>query len=77
MEPLSVLDPEGTLHAEAPLGDEQVLEGLRLMLLSRALDERAIKLQRLGRLGTYGPVHGQEASVVPVFFPPGLEGGSY
>src|SRR5256714_10651397 len=34
------------------------------MLLSRALDERAIKLQRLGRLGTYGPVHGQEASVV-------------
>jgi pyruvate dehydrogenase E1 component alpha subunit len=64
VEPLSVLDPEGTLHAEAPLGDEQVLEGLRLMLLSRALDERAIKLQRLGRLGTYGPVHGQEASVV-------------
>jgi pyruvate dehydrogenase E1 component alpha subunit len=64
VEPLSVLDPEGTLHAEAPLGDEQVLEALRLMLLSRALDERAIKLQRLGRLGTYGPVHGQEASVV-------------
>jgi pyruvate dehydrogenase E1 component alpha subunit len=64
VEPLSVLDPEGTLQAEAPLGDEQVLEALRLMLLSRALDERAIKLQRLGRLGTYGPVHGQEASVV-------------
>jgi pyruvate dehydrogenase E1 component alpha subunit len=64
VEPLSVLDPEGRLHSEAPLGDEQVLEALRLMLLSRALDERAIKLQRLGRLGTYGPVHGQEASVV-------------
>ncbi|WP_338198575.1 thiamine pyrophosphate-dependent enzyme [Candidatus Nephthysia bennettiae] len=64
MEPLSILDPEGRLHAAAPLGDEQALEALRLMLLSRALDERAIKLQRLGRLGTYGPVHGQEASVV-------------
>jgi pyruvate dehydrogenase E1 component alpha subunit len=64
VEPLSLLDPEGGLHGEAPLGDEQVLEALRLMLLSRALDERAIKLQRLGRLGTYGPVHGQEASVI-------------
>jgi pyruvate dehydrogenase E1 component alpha subunit len=64
VEPLSILDTEGTLQGEAPLGDEQVLVALRLMLLSRALDERAIKLQRLGRLGTYGPVHGQEASVV-------------
>src|ERR1700738_4043790 len=64
MEPLCILDPEGGLHGEPPLSDEQTLEALRLMLLSRAFDERAIKLQRLGRLGTYGRVHGQEASVV-------------
>jgi pyruvate dehydrogenase E1 component alpha subunit len=64
MEPLRILDPDGRLQGEPPLPDEQALEALRLMLLSRALDERAIKLQRLGRLGTYGPVHGQEASVV-------------
>lgn len=64
MEQLRILDHEGRLHGEPPLDDQQALEALRLMLLSRSLDERAIKLQRLGRLGTYGPVHGQEASVV-------------
>ncbi len=37
---------------------------MRLMLLSRAIDERVTKLKRLGRAGTYGPVHGQEAAVV-------------
>jgi pyruvate dehydrogenase E1 component alpha subunit len=44
--------------------DEEALEALRLMMLSRAIDEWAVRLQRMGRLGTYGPVHGQEASVV-------------
>ncbi|HEY6397538.1 MAG TPA: thiamine pyrophosphate-dependent enzyme, partial [Solirubrobacteraceae bacterium] len=33
-------------------------------LLSRRVDERAFSLQRMGRLGTFSPVHGQEASVV-------------
>jgi pyruvate dehydrogenase E1 component alpha subunit len=42
----------------------QVTEGLRLMLLSRMVDERLIKLQRMGRVGLYGPVQGQEAAVV-------------
>lgn len=42
----------------------QVVEALRLMLLSRAIDERLTKLQRMGRIGLYGPVHGQEAAVV-------------
>lgn len=43
---------------------EQVDEAIRLMLLSRAIDERLTKLQRMGRIGLYGPVHGQEAAVV-------------
>src|ERR1700716_596484 len=34
------------------------------MLRSRRLDERAFNLQRQGRLGTFSPVHGQEASVL-------------
>jgi TPP-dependent pyruvate/acetoin dehydrogenase alpha subunit len=34
------------------------------MRLSRAVDERALSLQRQGRLGTFPPVHGQEAAVV-------------
>jgi pyruvate dehydrogenase E1 component alpha subunit len=34
------------------------------MVLSRIFDERALTLQREGRLGTYAPVRGQEASQV-------------
>jgi pyruvate dehydrogenase E1 component alpha subunit len=43
---------------------DQIREALRLMLLSRALDEFCIKLQRVNKLGVYAPVHGQEAAVV-------------
>ncbi len=43
---------------------DQVVDSLRLMLLSRAVDDRLIKLQRMGRVGVYGPVHGQEAAVI-------------
>jgi pyruvate dehydrogenase E1 component alpha subunit len=65
-EAVRILQPDGKLTrgATAPMGDEETLAALRLMMLSRAVDEWAVKLQRLGRLGTYGPVHGQEASVV-------------
>jgi pyruvate dehydrogenase E1 component alpha subunit len=65
-EPLSVLAPDGTLRrgASAPMDEQAVLDALRLMMLSRALDDRATKLNRLGKLGVYGPVQGQEASVV-------------
>jgi TPP-dependent pyruvate/acetoin dehydrogenase alpha subunit len=47
-----------------PMSREQVLEAYRLMLQSRAIDELAIKLQRLKRIGLYAPVQGQEAAVV-------------
>lgn len=46
------------------MSSQQVLEAMRLMLLSRAVDDRLIKLQRMGRVGVYGPVHGQEAAVI-------------
>lgn len=46
------------------MSDDETLAALRLMMLSRAVDQWAVRLQRMGRLGTYGPVHGQEASVV-------------
>src|ERR1700730_8727956 len=63
---ISVLRPDGTLRAgtQPPMADEETLAALRLMMLSRTVDDWAVRLQRLGRLGTYGPVHGQEASVV-------------
>ncbi len=59
-----LLDVDGTLHGKSLMSAEQVIEALRLMLLSRALDERLTKLQRIGRVGLYGPVHGQEAAVI-------------
>ena len=66
VEAISVLQPDGTLKAgtQPPMADEETLAALRLMMLSRTVDDWAVRLQRLGRLGTYGPVHGQEASVV-------------
>ena len=61
---LQILDPSGSLHGTSPMNEQQLIESLRLMLLSRLVDERLTKLQRLGRVGVYGPVHGQEASVI-------------
>src|SRR5438105_59816 len=61
-----LLDPAGRLRngAKPPLDDEFVLEGLRWMMRSRAIDARATGLQRQGRLGVFSPVLGQEAAVV-------------
>ncbi|MGH8908388.1 MAG: thiamine pyrophosphate-dependent dehydrogenase E1 component subunit alpha [Egibacteraceae bacterium] len=66
MEPIQFLDTEGALleGAEVRLSDEEALAGLRLMMLSRAADRRAVSLQRQGRLGTFAPVRGQEAAFV-------------
>lgn len=36
----------------------------RWMVLGRVFDERAVALQRQGRIGTYGPFAGQEAAIV-------------
>ena len=63
-EPWQLLDTEGKINGRSPMSRKQILEALRLMTISRAFDELCTKLQRLGRIGLYGPVHGQEASVV-------------
>lgn len=66
LEPTRILAPDGTVPDgyDPPLSREQLLDAYRLMLLSRRIDERAFSLQRQGRLGTFSPVNGQEASVV-------------
>ena len=61
---LRLLDVDGTPLGTQPMSDRLVLDALRLMKLSRALDTFATKLQRMGQMGLYGPLHGQEASVV-------------
>ena len=66
MTPVQYLRPDGDLaeHADVRLTDQQVFEGLRVMLLARAADQRALSLQRQGRFGTFAPVIGQEAAFV-------------
>jgi pyruvate dehydrogenase E1 component alpha subunit len=66
LEPLRILAPDGSVPDgySPPLPEAELLAAYRLMLLSRRLDERAFNLQRQGRLGTFSPVHGQEAAVV-------------
>ncbi|HEY4912380.1 MAG TPA: thiamine pyrophosphate-dependent enzyme [Candidatus Dormibacteraeota bacterium] len=59
-----MLGVDGTVRGTSPMSSAQVVDALRLMLLSRAVDDRLIKLQRMGRVGVYGPVHGQEAAVI-------------
>lgn len=62
---LQILDPSGRVVGDLPdLTDEDFVEIYRLMALSRQFDRRAMLLQRKGRLGTYPPLEGQEASQI-------------
>jgi pyruvate dehydrogenase E1 component alpha subunit len=69
-EPLSFLSPNGTLGEgyEPPFDDDELLAAFRLMVLSRATSERAVNLQRQGRLGTIATPDGQEAAMVGAVF---------
>ena len=67
IEHLQILDEEGKLDeklAKDTLTDEQVLFAYEFMLLCRAYDEVAFKLQRSGRMGTYPQNKGQEAAAI-------------
>ena len=64
---VQVLDVDGQLvEGAAPpdLDDETLMEMYRTMRLARRYDERAVSLQRQGRMGTYPPMAGHEASQV-------------
>ncbi len=64
VEYLSILDGRGILDEslDPKLDPDKSLHLFRLMLVARRLDERCINMQRQGRIGTYGPCRGQEAS---------------
>ena len=64
VEHLSILDETGQLDKglEPEMGEELLLKLLRAMLLGRRFDERLLSLQRQGRIGTFAPITGQEAS---------------
>jgi len=63
---LSVLDEQGNVdEALMPtLSEAEIRRMYEAMVLARTFDERALALQREGRLGTYPPILGQEAAQV-------------
>ncbi len=70
VEYLSILDSEGNLDTalEPKLADSDLRSLYRTMLLARRLDERMVRLQRQGRIGTFAPTKGQEAAQVGSVF---------
>jgi len=66
VEYLSILDSDGNLDAalEPDLGPDTLRALYRAMLLGRRLDERMVRLQRQGRIGTFAPIKGQEAAQI-------------
>jgi pyruvate dehydrogenase E1 component alpha subunit len=70
VEHLSILDSEGNLDTalEPKLTDTDLRSLYRAMLLGRRLDERMVRLQRQGRIGTFAPTKGQEAAQIGSIF---------
>ncbi len=66
IERLEILDKDGEADEELMpnLSEDQIKEMYYFMVLSREFDDKALKLQRQGRLGTYASGLGQEASHV-------------
>ncbi len=66
-EQVQILDDAGRVleGAEVPdLDEEQFLEMYEQMKLARHFDQRAVSLQRQGRMGTYPPLSGQEGAQI-------------
>ena len=63
---LSILDSDGTLDdaLDPRIAPEELTRMYRAILLARRLDERMVKLQRQGRIGTFAPLKGQEAAQI-------------
>ena len=60
-----LLDERGCAVMELPAYDPQWLKDLlRYMLIVRCMDGRMMKLQRAGRIGFVGSMHGQEAAMI-------------
>ena len=64
LEYVSILGESGKVDSklEPEIPDEDLIQLYRTMLLAREFDDRMVKLQRQGRLGTLVPCRGQEAA---------------
>jgi 2-oxoisovalerate dehydrogenase E1 component alpha subunit len=64
---LQILDENGNIHneeARSNISEEMTKNFYKHCVRIRAFDRKAISLQRQGRIGTYAPFEGQEASQV-------------
>src|SRR5438874_6236973 len=70
VEYLSILDSDGNLDAalEPKLSPGELRSLHRAVVLGRRFDERMVRLQRQGRIGTFAPIKGQEASQMGSIF---------
>lgn len=66
VEHLSILAEDGKVdrELEPDIGKDMLREMFRAMLWGRRFDERMLKLQRQGRIGTFAPIKGQEAAQI-------------
>jgi pyruvate dehydrogenase E1 component alpha subunit len=63
---LQILDQNGEVDAELEpdLAEDELLRMYRWMVLAREVDQRMLRMQRQGRIGTFGPSTGQEAIAI-------------
>jgi pyruvate dehydrogenase E1 component alpha subunit len=63
---LWILDKDGNVNKglEPKMSDAMLLQAYKTMVLARIADDKAVRLQRQGRLGAYPPSRGQEASQI-------------
>jgi pyruvate dehydrogenase E1 component alpha subunit len=60
-----VLDEDGAVVGDVPdLDEDELVAMYRQMKLARHFDERAVSLNRQGRMGTYPPLSGQEGAQI-------------
>ncbi len=62
---LQILDEQGEVDRalEPDLSEARLVELYRSMVIAREDDQRMLRMQRQGRVGTFGPNTGQEAAV--------------
>jgi pyruvate dehydrogenase E1 component alpha subunit len=65
-----ILTPEGEVTGKVPaLDDSEFVRLYRWMVFGRIFSDRMVALQRQGRMGTFAPLNGQEATCVGMAAP--------
>ncbi len=71
VEYLQIMDEDGNIDEKlmpAELSDEKIIDMYKYMLFARNLDAKTLSLQRQGRVYTFAPLLGEEATQIGVAF---------